>query len=78
MQQIIQDLTGYPHKISGNWLSGGEQTDMFSAAVGGFGPIVSIAAWEHAKNNFRNLKVAIKLRGMIAKTNWEVIFDASL
>jgi arylsulfatase A-like enzyme len=33
-------------------------------------------AWQHVKNNRRNLKVAIELRGMIAKKNREVTFDA--
>jgi hypothetical protein len=33
---------------------------------------------QRVKNNFRNLKVAITLREMIADKNWEAIFDASL
>jgi hypothetical protein len=33
---------------------------------------------EGVKNNFRNLKVAIKFRGMIAKKNREVVLEASL
>jgi hypothetical protein len=33
---------------------------------------------EPVKNNFRNLKVAIRLLGMIAKKISEVIFDISL
>jgi hypothetical protein len=36
------------------------------------------AAYERVKNSFRTLKVAIKLRGPIAKKNREPVFDASL
>ena len=35
-------------------------------------------AKERVKSNFRNLKVAIKLRVMIAKKNRQVILDSSL
>jgi hypothetical protein len=36
-----------------------------------------LSARELLKNNFRNLKVTIKARGMIAKKNREGIVDAS-
>jgi hypothetical protein len=61
------------------WFSLGELSSTWSPFVRTVShPITPVShAKERLKNNFRNLKVAVKLCGMIAKICWEVMFDAS-